>query len=247
MIFREHQTINPSISVDCVIFGFDAEGLEVLLIKRKSVSNIQFPMSLPGDLIYEEEDLDDAGMRVLRELTGLKDIYLEQIGAFGSPDRLSKPEDREWLNAVRQFPEERVITIAYYSLVNKDHYSPQASSFAEDAVWVPLDEIENLAFDHFDILNAALEKLRLKTKTHPIGFNLLPEKFVLSDIHRLYESILGKELDKRNFRRKINSLGIVESLNEKQKGVPHKPSVFYKFNEINYNKLIKSGFDNFGF
>jgi 8-oxo-dGTP diphosphatase len=243
---RNHE-INPRISADCVIFSFDDEGLEVLLIQRKPVGNLELPMSLPGDLIFEDEDLDDAAQRVLTELTGLNDIFLEQIGAFGSPDRLSKPEDQNWLQAVREFPEERVITVAYYSLVNKADFVPQASSFAQDAVWVPVDEVSHLAFDHFDILTTALEKLRSKTKTHPIGFNLLPEKFVLSEMHRLYESILGRELDKRNFRRKINTLGILDTLNEKQKGVPHKPSVYYKFNTEKYQRLIKEGFDNFGF
>lgn len=243
---KKHQ-LNSRISVDCVILGFDSEGLKVLLIERKPVIEYDFTKALPGDLIYDDEDLDAAAQRVLNELTGLNDIYLEQIGAFGSPDRLNKPEDRQWLKAVRKFPNERVITVAYYSLVNKDLYLPQASSFAENAVWVPIEEVQSLAFDHFEILQAGLHQLRSKAKIQPIGFNLLPEKFILSDLHKLYEAILGRELDKRNFRRKINKLGLVESLNEKQVGVPHKPSLIYKFNEENYLRLLDEGFDNFGF
>jgi 8-oxo-dGTP diphosphatase len=243
---KKHQ-LNSRISVDCVIFGFDSEGLKVLLIERKPVIEHDFVKALPGDLIYDDEDLDHAAQRVLYELTGLQNIFMEQIGAFGSPDRLNKPEDRRWLKAVRKFPNERVITVAYYSLVNKELYTPQASSFARNAVWVPLEEVSSLAFDHYEILQAGLNKLRSKAKTQPIGFNLLPEKFILSDLHKLYESILGRELDKRNFRRKINKLGLVESLNEKQVGVPHKPSLIYRFNEENYRRLVDEGFDNFGF
>jgi 8-oxo-dGTP diphosphatase len=243
---KKHQ-LNSRISVDCVILGFDSEGLEVLLIERKPIVENDIIRALPGDLIFDHEDLYEAAQRVLNELTGLSDIFLEQIGAFGSPDRLNKLEDRQWLKAVRKFPNERVITVAYYSLVSKDLYTPQASSFAENAVWVPIDEVPGLAFDHYEILQAGLEKLRSKAKIQPIGFNLLPDRFILSDLHKLYESILGRELDKRNFRRKINKLGLVECLNEKQVGVPHKPSMIYKFNEQNYLRLVEEGFDNFGF
>ncbi len=243
---KKHQ-LNSRISVDCVILGFDSEGLKVLLIERKPVIENDFIKALPGDLIYDDEALDTAAQRVLTELTGLENIFLEQIGAFGSPDRLNKPEDRQWLKAVRKFPNERVITVAYYSLVNKDLYTPQPSSFAQNAVWVPIEEVQSLAFDHFEILQAGLNQLRNKARVQPIGFNLLPERFILSDLHKLYEAILGRELDKRNFRRKVNKLGLVESLNEKQIGVPHKPSLIYKFNETNYKRLVEDGFDNFGF
>jgi 8-oxo-dGTP diphosphatase len=219
----------------------------VLLIERSAVENVPSMMALPGDLIYEEENIDTAASRVLKELTGLEEIYLEQVGAFGDPDRLNKKNDQLWLKAVRQDPDARVITIAYYSLVNLDNYSPQASSFAKSATWMLVDDIQELAFDHAEIVKAALKKLKDKIITQPIGFNLLPEKFTLSQLHRLYESILGRDLDKRNFRRKMLKLKLVESLDEKQEGVPHKPSQYFKFNEENYNKLIENGYDNFGF
>ena len=124
---------------------------------------------------------------------------------------------------------------------------PQASSFAKTAGWASVSEINELAFDHFEILQAAKEKLKQKIKIQPIGFNLLPEKFTLSQLHRLYESVLEKPLDKRNFRRKIQKLDIVTSLKEKQRGVPHKPSQLFKFNEEKYQELTQNGFDNFGF
>lgn len=244
---KNKHEVNPRISADCVIFGFDFNQLRVLLIERSAVENVPSMMALPGDLIYEEENIDTAASRVLKELTGLEEIYLEQVGAFGDPDRLNKKNDQLWLKAVRQDPEARVITIAYYSLVNLDNYAPQASSFAKSASWMLVDDIQELAFDHAEIVKAALKKLKDKIITQPIGFNLLPEKFTLSQLHRLYESILGRDLDKRNFRRKMLKLKLVESLDEKQEGVPHKPSQYFKFNEENYNKLIENGYDNFGF
>ena len=240
--------LNPNVSVDCVIFGFDLDQLTVLLIDRGEISSAFGPrLALPGNLIYDNENLDMAANRVLDELTGLKNIYLEQVGAFGDPDRIHKESDREWLKSIRAEPEARVITVAYYTLVTMAQYKPQASSFAKNADWVPVNEIKELAFHHFEILQAAKEKLKQKIKIQPIGFNLLPEKFTLSQLHRLYESILDKPLDKRNFRRKIQKLDILTSLREKQRGVPHKPSLLYKFNEEKYQELTQTGFDNFGF
>ena len=240
--------LNPNVSVDCVIFGFDLDQLTVLLIDRGEISSAFGPrLALPGNLIYDNENLDMAANRVLDELTGLKNIYLEQVGAFGDPDRIHKESYREWLKSIRAEPEARVITVAYYTLVTMAQYKPQASSFAKNADWVPVNEIKELAFDHFEILQAAKEKLKQKIKIQPIGFNLLPEKFTLSQLHRLYESILDKPLDKRNFRRKIQKLDILTSLREKQRGVPHKPSLLYKFNEEKYQELTQTGFDNFGF
>ncbi|MEN9997855.1 MAG: hypothetical protein RI922_845 [Bacteroidota bacterium] len=244
---KNKHELNPRISTDCVIFGFDFSQLKVLLIERESVEGLDPSMALPGDLIYEEENLDMAANRVLNELTGLKEIYLEQVGAFGDPNRLNKESDKAWLKAVRKNPDERVVTIAYYSLVNMNDYLPQPSSFAKSAYWIPVHEIKELAFDHYEIYQAALKKLKDKIMAQPIGFNLLPEKFTLSQLHKLYEVILGRDLDKRNFRRKMLKLKIVESLDEKQEGVPHKPSQFFKFNEENYSKLIQNGYDNFGF
>lgn len=240
--------LNPNVSADCVIFGFDFEKLKVLLIDRgenKDVNRIR--LALPGDLIYDDENLDQAASRILKELTGLSNIYLEQVGAFGDPNRINKKSDIEWLKSIRAQPEARVITVAYFSLVNMDDYALSASSFAKNADWYPIENIDELAFDHTAILKASFSKLKEKIRIQPIGFNLLPKKFTLSQLHKLYEAILEKPIDKRNFRRKILNLNILTDLNEKQKGVPHKPSQFFKFNETNYKKLTQTGFDNFGF
>jgi len=241
--------LNPNVSVDCVIFGFDLEQLYVLLIDSGSTERHNpTRMAVPGDLIYDTETLDEAARRVLKELTGIENIYLEQIGAFGDPDRIGKKaSDRKWLESIRAMPEARVITVAYYSLVRMPNFNPKASSFAKSAGWAPVKEVHDLAFDHYNILQSGLEQLKRKIKIQPIGFNLLPEKFTLSQLHKLYECIYDKELDKRNFRRKILNLNILTNLDEKQIGVPHKPSQLFKFNKENYKKLSEEGFDNFGF
>ena len=240
--------LNPNNSVDCVIFGFDFEQIKVLLIDRgQNLGNSKNQRALPGNLIYEDENLDQAAYRDLEELTGINDIYLEQVGAFGNPNRISKESDLEWLKSIRDQPNARVITAAYYSLVKIDDFIPKPHSFAKKAEWISITEINELAFDHFEILQVAKEKLKQKIKIQPIGFNLLPEKFTLSQLHKLYECILEKPLDKRNFRRKIQKLNILTNLKEKQRGVPHKPSQLYKFNEENYQLLTQNGYDNFGF
>jgi 8-oxo-dGTP diphosphatase len=247
MIEQSGRNLNNGISADCVILGFDFEKIQVLLIERE-YSNSKTPeYALPGDLIYDDENLDQAADRVLKELTGLTDIFLEQLGAFGDPNRLNKESDRKWLQSVRANPDVRVITVAYFALVNLRSFHPRPSHFARSVVWKPLNEIKELAFDHLDILNAAKRRLKINLDLRPIGFNLLPEKFTLTQLHKLYEAIQGKEIDKRNFRRKMAKLQIVERLNDKQKGVPHKPSNYYCFNLENYNKLVEEGFNNFGF
>lgn len=248
MAKKINSDLNPNVSTDCVIFGFDFEQLKVLLIDRgENEDEDKIRLALPGNLIYDNENLDQAANRILNELTGLSNIYLEQVGAFGDPNRINKRSDKEWLKSIRAHPEARVITVAYYSLVKMDDYSISASSFAKNAAWYPIERIDELAFDHMEILRASFLKLKEKIRIQPIGFNLLPEKFTLSQLHKLYEVILEKPIDKRNFRRKILNLNILTNLNEKQKGVPHKPSQFFKFNETNYKKLTQTGFDNFGF
>jgi 8-oxo-dGTP diphosphatase len=160
--------LNPNVSVDCVIFGFDLEKLNVLVIDRGEIElaeNVR--MALPGNLIYNNENLDQAAYRVLEELTSLKNIYLEQIGAFGDLNRICKEADRAWLQSIRVEPEARVITVAYFSLVKMEDYMPHAASFAKNAAWIPANEITDLAFDHYDILKVARNKLKEKIKNQP--------------------------------------------------------------------------------
>ena len=242
------KSLNENISVDCVVFGFDGTELHVLLIDREDeIKNVASAYALPGNLIYDNEDLNMAAERVLKELTGLSDIYLEQFGAFGDPNRIKKPEDQPWLKAVRANPNARVVTIAYYALIRMSDFILNPSSFAKEATWVPLKEIEHLPFDHFDILNQSLAYLRNNTKIRPVGYNLLPEKFTLNEMQKLYEAIFNKKIDNRNFRRKIINLEVLNKLDEKQEGVAHKPATYYQFNVDKYHSYIEKGFFKFEF
>jgi len=236
--------LNPHVSVDCVIFGFDEGDLKVLLIERdlELSDSLTIRYSLPGNLIDDNEDLDTGAKRVLKELTNLDNIYLEQFYAFGDPLRVKNSSDAQWLNAVRDVPTARVITIAYYSLVKIGDYQPSASSFARKAFWCPIAEVPQLAFDHNLILDKALISLKTKLRTEPIGFELLPDKFSLGQLQKVYETILGTHLDKRNFRRKILNKGFIKPLQEKQKGVPHKRARLFEFDKDAYDRLKSDQF-----
>jgi 8-oxo-dGTP diphosphatase len=229
--------LNPHVSADCVIFGYDADELKVLLIER-SYFHQDKPTStkkvtdwlLPGDLVRDDEDLDQSARRVLKELTDLENIYLEQFYAFGNPDRVRKAQDAEWLKSIRAHPEARVITIGYLALVKLEGYVPSPHSFARKSVWFSVKKVPDLAFDHNQVLAKALETLRFKLKYSSIAFELMPKKFTIGQLQKLYEVIADKKFDKRNFRRKLKSLNLLLPLDEKQKGVSHKPASVYKYN-----------------
>ena len=238
-----HSTkINPYVSVDCVIFGFDNTDLKVLLIERNPKNKADL-MALPGNLIYEGENLDHAAVRVLRELTNLSDIFLEQSHTFGDSERISKKRDLDWLKSVRDMPSAHVITVGYFALVKLDNYKPTAAGFARNATWVSVMEVPELAFDHNEIMDKAMESLQHRLYFEPIGFELLPKLFTLAQLQQLYEAVPQTELDKRNFRRKILRSGMLEPTDMEQDGVPHKPARLYRFNSDYRNK--SSHLDNF--
>jgi 8-oxo-dGTP diphosphatase len=214
-------------SVDCVVFGFDDSQLKVLLIKRGADPYLGFH-ALPGDLVYPDENLDGAAGRVLKELTGLEDVYLEQVNTFGAVDR---------------HPLGRVITIAYFSLLKTSDYKVDPSSWAADANWFALDHLPQLAFDHRKILESCRTRLQENVRRQPIGFELLPKKFTLREMQDLYESLLGKELDTRNFRKKVLAMDLLTELKERQEGVAHRPAKLYKFEKRMYKKLKTKGFN----
>ena len=198
----------PNVSVDCVVFGFDFINLNVLLIERNmTIDGISYAdLKFPGDLMRLDEDLDSSAARILKEYTGLSNIYLIQFKSFGSPERLKRqPRDMEWLRRI-DHPEEQVVTIAYYSLINISEQRSPALLLSDNARWYPVNEVHELVMDHMDILHIALEHLRGELLNKPIGFELLPEKFTLSQMQKLYEVILGTTFDKRNFRKKDGSL-----------------------------------------
>lgn len=240
-------SLNPHVSVDCVIFGFGFEELKVLLIERGlpdgMVHNGQPTLMLPGDLVMDTETLDSSALRVLKALTSLENIFLEQFNAFGDPGRVRKEKDLAWLRSMREDPDARVITIGYYSLVRIDKFKPAPAYYARSADWYPVSQVPELAFDHNDILETALNRLKNKARVEPIGFELLPQKFTLGQLQKLYEAILGAQLDKRNFRRKILSRGFLMELEEKQQGVPHKPAKLYEFDHEQYGRLKGNSFD----
>lgn len=227
---RSNPVINPNVSVDCVLFGFDNEKLNVLLIEQKLSNREKRQYALPGDLILNDESLDTAANRVLKEISGLEGIYLKQFKAFGNPNRVKEVKDLDFLNSYRDQPQARVITVAYLALVKMDEFAPEASHFADRVFWQDVDHMPPLAFDHNQIFAEALNKLRRDFIRDKTGFELLPERFTLGQVQKLYEIILGKPLDKRNFRKKILKEELVTATGEKQEGVLHKPALLYERN-----------------
>jgi 8-oxo-dGTP diphosphatase len=222
------QYVSPvaSITVDCVIFGFDGKKIEILLIKRGSEPEMG-KWALPGGFIEKEETLDDAATRVLSLLTGMSTIYMEQFHTFGSLNR---------------HPLGRVITVAYYALVDSTNYKLQPSWHASETEWFDIAEIPKLGFDHKEIVTTALKTLKKEISIRPIGFELLPSKFTLTDLQNLYEVILGQSLDRRNFRRKLKAMDILIELDEMRPGA-HIGATLYKFNKKRYTSLVSEGFD----
>ena len=235
------RTINPHISVDCVIFGFSTSQLKVLLIQRDYSDENGAPaqdLKLPGDFITTREDLDLAAARTLKELTGLQNIFLKPFALFGKPDRIYKEEDLNWFKETTGNNIQRVVTSAYFSLIN---ISESDSDYAlkNKASWIDVNQVPQLAFDHQDIINEGLRHLQDALRNEPIGFELLPEKFTIRKLQTLYEVILNCELDNRNFRKKILKTKYLVQLDEKQAGVAHKPAYYYRFDKSKYDKHRK--------
>lgn len=217
----------PSVTVDCVVFGLDEQDLKVLLIER-DIEPFRGKWALPGGFVRMEESLEEAARRELYEEAGIRDVFLEQLYTFGD---------------VKRDPRGRVITVAYYALVNLAEHEVKASTDARTAAWFSAPDVPALSFDHAKILDAALERLRGKVRYQPIGFELLPRKFTLSQLQKLYEIVLDRELDKRNFRKKILSMGILVELDEIQQDVAHRAARLYRFDEEKYRKMKRKGFN----
>jgi 8-oxo-dGTP diphosphatase len=217
----------PALTVDCVVFGLDEQDLKVLLVRR-GLPPFEGRWALPGGFARMDETLDDAARRELREETGLRDVYLEQLYTFGD---------------VRRDPRGRVVSVAYYALVNLADHRVQAATDARDAAWFSVSDTPSLAFDHDEIVAAALERLKGKVRYQPIGFELLPAKFTLSQLQRLYETVLERPLDKRNFRKKILSMGVLVETDEIEQDVAHRAARLYRFDEDKYRKLKKKEFN----
>ncbi len=215
-----------ALTVDCVVFGFDEGELKVLLIER-GLAPFKGAWALPGGFVRVDETIDDAARRELLEETGLSNVYLEQLYTFGAVDR---------------DPRERVVSIAYYALVKLSEHPAAGATDASDAKWFPVNSIPNLAFDHSEILQTAFARLQGKVRYEPIGFELLPPKFTLSQLQHLYEAVLQTTLDKRNFRKKILSMGLLIPLDETSASGAHRPAQLFRFDGRKYQTARKRGF-----
>ena len=222
-----YQYPRAALAVDCVVFGFDEGELKVLLIER-ALEPFKGKWALPGGFVRVEETVDEAARRELAEEAGLKDVFLEQLYTFG---------------AVNRDPRERVVSVAYYALVKLSAHDTRAATDAADARWFPISKVPKLAFDHANILATALARLKSKVRYQPIGFELLPPNFTLSQLQHLYEAVLESDLDKRNFRKKVLSLGLLIPLKETRMMGRHRPAQLFRFDADKYEKLKKRGFN----
>jgi 8-oxo-dGTP diphosphatase len=222
-----YQYPRAALTVDCVVFGFDGGELKVLLIQR-GMEPFKDKWALPGGFVRVEETIDEAAHRELVEETGLKNVFLEQLYTFG---------------ALERDPRERIVSVAHYALVKLSDHQAKAATDAANAEWFPLTKLPKLAFDHAEIVKVALARLQGKVRYQPIGFELLPAKFTLSELQRLYEAILGTELDKRNFRKKVLGFGLLVPLKESRMTGRHRPAQLFRFDAEKYEKLKKRGFN----
>ena len=216
------------VAVDSIIFGFNENDteLKVLLLKRK-FEPAKGEWSLMGGFVKPDESLDAAAQRIVLQLTGLDNVYMEQLYSFGDPGR---------------DPGGRIISVSYVSLIKINEHDRELVK-SNGAYWIPLSELPKLIFDHNEMVNKALRKLRIRARTQPIGFELLPEKFTIPQLQRLYEAIYQTPFDKRNFRRKVLTMGLLDKLDEKEKETSKKGAFYYEFNAKKYKELLQKGFN----
>ncbi len=216
----------PSVAVDLVVFGYETRRLSVLLVKR-GIEPFKGKWALPGGFVRENESLEETARRELQEEAGVAEIYLEQLYTFGD---------------VKRDPRGRVLSVSYLALVKPEDYRLVASTDASDAKWVPLTELPPLAFDHQRIIETGHQRLKNKIRYEPIGFELLPKLFTLSQLQEIYETVLESELDKRNFRKKILGYGFLKETDKKIEKVPYRQPTLYRFDTATYRKLKRDGF-----
>jgi len=217
----------PALTVDCVVFGLDDEDLKVLLIQR-GLEPFAGKWALPGGFVHMDESLEEAARRELAEEAGVSNVFLEQLYSFGDVER---------------DPRGRVVTVAYYALVKLGDHAVKAATDARNAAWFAVDDVPSLAFDHDRILETAFARLQGKVRYQPIGFELLPPKFTLTQLQKMYQKVLDRPLDKRNFRKKILSMGILQGLDEVETDVAHRAAQLYRFDKRRYDALVKQGFN----
>jgi hypothetical protein len=226
------------VSVDCVVFGFDNTQLNVLLVERNTQLSCLRDLKLPGSLIYQYENADEAAHRVLKELTGIKKMTLKQFKSFTSPKRTQNPDDVGWLEFAYNNRIDRLITISYLSLCKINRRLNNVAKY-QSVEWCPINELPVMPFDHNQIVEESLEEIRRWVESDPvIIFEILPSKFTESELRKLYEAIYRKKLDIRNFHKKISGIDYIVPLDERQTGVPHRAAKLFKFDKILYNKRM---------
>lgn len=242
-IIENSENYQPGLSIDCVIFGFHDNQLKVLLLKV----NQSLKWSLPGGFIPADQDIDTAAITILNSRTGVEGVFLRQFATFGKVKRNDQHFSQKALEYL-QIDEEkgkwltrRFVTIGYYALVDFLKIIPNAMNDYEIAEWIDHKEVPELILDHKEILDKALDTLRIELNLMPIGYNLLPEKFTIPEIQKLYETILDRKLDRRNFLRKITNIGILKKLEEKKSNVAHKAPNLYSFDKEKYDEVLKNG------
>jgi 8-oxo-dGTP diphosphatase len=236
-LLQGNRTFLPHISIDCVIFGFHDNQLKVLLLKWKDWGS----WCVPGGFVKRDESLDDSAKRTLKERTGLENIFLRQFQAFGDPQRERGKKPFKIIGSSKSWIMERFITVGYWALVEFSKVTPYPDWLSEECKWWDIHKVPKLIYDHNIIVDKALEALRLSLNDHPVGYNLLPEKFTMPELQRLYETILGTSLDRRNFQKKMLALDILERLSERKTGGAHKAPYLYRFDKKKYEKAMKLG------
>ena len=242
-ILENNENYQPGLSIDCVIFGFHDNQLKVLLIKIPHNKK----GSLPGGFIPIDQDIDTAAVTILNGRTGVEGVFLRQFATFGKIGRNDKHFGNEVLEHLNIDPElgkwltQRFVTIGYYALVDFLKILPNPINRNEVVEWIDHKEVPDLILDHREILDKALDTLRIELNLMPIGYNLLPEKFTIPELQKLYETILDKKLDRRNFLRKITNIGILIKLDEKKSNVAHKAPNLYSFDKEKCDEVLKNG------
>lgn len=237
LVERGHEIYLRHLSADCVIFGFHENELRVLLLKWKDDG----PWCLPGGFVKKEDSLEESAIRIVKERTGLDNIFMRQFHVFSAPDRERKKETMPYA-AYDGWLTERFVTVGFYALVEFSKVSPKPDLFSSECTWWDVHSVpKGMFLDHNEIFEKALHTLRMSLNDHPIGYELLPTKFTMPELQRLYETILDQKLDRRNFQKKMLSLGILERLKERKMGGAHKAPYLYKFNKAKYDKALKQG------
>jgi len=217
----------PALTADCVIFGFTEGKLNILLIER-GIEPFKGQWAFPGGFVNMDESTEEAAIRELKEETNLEKVYMEQLCTVSTPNR---------------DPRGRVVSVVYFALVKPENFAPTAGDDAGKAAWFSLADVPKLAFDHDNILKTAIHRLKGKIRYQPVGFELLPEKFIFSELQSIYETVLEVKLDRRNFRKKLISSGLLTELDEKQQNTSHRPASYFNFNKEKYKELSENGFD----